>query len=57
MFIPQDSATPPPTATVSVQYAFWLEGQDEPFDATALRGKPETIREGEGKKGARKKGR
>ena len=31
----------PPGATVTVHYSLSLEGQDEPFDSTVLRGRPE----------------
>ena len=39
----------PPGATVTVHYSQSLEGQDEPFDSTVLRGKPEKYKLDEGK--------
>ena len=39
----------PPGATVTVHYSQSLEGQDEPFDSTVLRGRPEKYKLDEGK--------
>jgi len=40
---------PPVRGTVTIHYSFYFEGQDEPFDSSVLRGRPERFRLDDGR--------
>ena len=40
----QGQGCPPPRATVTIHYSLYLEDNDEPFDSSVLRGRPERFR-------------
>jgi len=45
----QSFGSVPPGATVTIHYSIHLESQDEPFDSSILRGKPERYKLGDGR--------
>jgi len=45
----QSFGSVPPGATITIHYSIHLESQDEPFDSSILRGKPERYKLGDGR--------